>query len=165
MQTRSWLSTEAIRLQFGKQCLVDGLELDLKPGLNMLLGRNGTGKTTLIRCLSGWITPQSGAVYIEQEAIQEIDSKELARKLAVVRTRKDRPAYFPVLDFLKLGRFPYSGFWNQTSENDQRIIDRAIDQIGIQGLLSKNLDQLSDGEYQKVAIAQSLIQETPILLL
>ena len=68
-------------------------------------------------------------------------------------------------EMVALGRSPYTGFWGSLGDEDNRIVDKALEMVGISELGNRMIDTLSDGERQKVMIAKALAQQTPVIYL
>jgi iron complex transport system ATP-binding protein len=130
-----------------------------------LVGRNGVGKSTLLRSLSGLQPPLSGDVLLGGSSIASYSHKALARLVSVVTTRDVPVPSMSSWEVVALGRSPYTQFWGQLSPADKEIVDRSIDITGISPLASRRVGSLSDGERQKVMIAKAIAQETPVILL
>lgn len=142
------------------------LDLTLRPGQFVcLLGPNGAGKSTLIKTLAGIQHPLQGKVFIEQKDIYTIRKSELARKLSLVLTDVIQTGNLDVYTVLTLGRYPYANWFGTLRETDKKIIIQAARTTGIEQHLGKQLDQLSDGERQKVMITRALVQDTPLVIL
>lgn len=152
----------------GKQTttLLSGIHLQLYSGeITCLLGQNGAGKSTLLRTFSGVLPPLQGSVFINGKTLSSFSFSSLARLVSVVLTEKVELGNFTVFSVVALGRSPYTGFLGTVSTKDNKIIDQALENAGISHLRNRNYDELSDGEKQKVMIAKSLAQETPLILL
>jgi len=146
--------------------LLSGINLQLYSGeITCLLGQNGAGKSTLLRTFSGVLPSLQGSVFINEKNLSSFSSSSLARNVSVVLTEKVELGSFPVFSVVALGRSPYTGFLGTISAKDSQIIDHALENAGISNLRNRNYDELSDGEKQKVMIAKSLAQETPVILL
>lgn len=144
--------------------------------LTCMLGANGVGKSTLLRTLAGFQAALAGEIHIarqrekDREAtgfdeIRRLTKKELARRISVVLTGKPDVQNITATELVGLGRSPYTGFWGSLNEADHRIVDEALQLVGIQALAGRMIQTLSDGERQKVMIAKALAQQTPIILL
>jgi iron complex transport system ATP-binding protein len=140
--------------------------------LTCLLGANGVGKSTLLRTLSAFQPAIKGDIFIstneEGEKRKEISSltdKELSKLIGVVLTEKPDVKNMSVRELVSLGRSPYTGFWGTYTDEDLRIVDEAIEMVGITDLCRRPVHTLSDGERQKVMIAKALAQQTPVIFL
>lgn len=88
--------------------------------------------------------------------------KQLAKSISVVLTAQMDDIHLKVEEIIGLGRSPYSNFWGSLSQEDQKIVNEAIHEVGIQHLRGRIFNTLSDGERQKVMIAKALAQQTPL---
>ncbi len=150
----------------GQRRVTAPLSVKLPEGrLICLVGRNGVGKSTLLRSLSGLQPPLSGDVLLGGSSIASYSHKALARLVSVVTTRDVPVPSMTSWEVVSLGRSPYTQFWGQLSPADKEIVDRSIDITGISPLASRRVGSLSDGERQKVMIAKAIAQETPVILL
>lgn len=164
------LHTEKLTIGYKNRNVVHtvghALDLALRPGQFVcLLGPNGAGKSTLIKTLAGIQHPLAGQVFIAQEDIYTIRRNALARKLSLVLTDTVQTGNLDVYTVLTLGRYPYANWFGALQEADKKIITDAARATGIEQHLGKQLDQLSDGERQKVMIARALVQDTPLIIL
>ncbi|MDR2461261.1 MAG: ABC transporter ATP-binding protein [Deltaproteobacteria bacterium] len=130
-----------------------------------MLGPNGVGKTTLLRTISKHIPGLAGTVYIDGRVNTSIKTSELAKILSVVMTDKAAPPLLSVLEFVSLGRHPHTGFMGFLSPADQEVVTDSLLAVRAEGLADRFIDQLSDGERQKVVLARALAQEPRLLLL
>ncbi|MCC8118628.1 MAG: ABC transporter ATP-binding protein [Bacteroidales bacterium] len=133
--------------------------------MTCLLGPNGAGKSTLMRTLSGFQPPLGGEILIMGKPLIDYTAAELARVIGVVLTEKLTLRNMTVEELIGMGRSPYTGFWGKLNDEDRRVVNDAIDAVGIEALRSRTIQTLSDGERQKVMIAKALAQETPIIIL
>jgi len=130
-----------------------------------LVGNNGIGKSTLLKTLFGTLPPLSGKVLLEGKDITKFSVEELAKNISIVLTDKIGGFNLTVFDVVASGRIPYLNAFGQLKEEDEKITEQSIEQIGIVELKDKFVDELSDGQRQKVMIAKSLAQQTPVILL
>ena len=138
--------------------------------LTCLLGRNGIGKSTLLRTLSAFLPPLGGDILLHVDnqrpmPLTHYTDKQLSRLIGVVLTEKPDVRDMSIEELIGMGRSPYTGFWGRLSEEDHRIVDEAIELVGIGSLSGRYVHTLSDGERQKVMIAKALAQQTPIIYL
>lgn len=130
-----------------------------------LIGANGKGKSTLLRTLSGNQPPLSGTVSINGENVQLVSKARLAKLMSLVFTSATGAGGLTVRELVALGRHPHTGFLGRLSDNDNRIVDTAMEQVGIAHKAKNFVAELSDGERQKTFIAKALAQETPVIFL
>jgi iron complex transport system ATP-binding protein len=130
-----------------------------------LLGPNGTGKSTLLRTLSRVQRPLAGAVLIGGADIRRLSQSELARRLAVVLTERVNAGIMSAYDLVGLGRYPHTGWAGRLTPRDHAVVRWAIDATGSADLAARNVQELSDGERQRVMIARALAQEPSVMLL
>jgi iron complex transport system ATP-binding protein len=145
---------------------VDGVSFPVPRGkLTALAGPNGSGKSSIVRALLRRADVVSGAVSIDGKDVKAFSFADLARKVAVVPQREE--AAFPtrVRDYVALGRYPHLGLWRAPGSDDDRAVNQALAQSGVEDLAERDTDALSGGEWQRVRIARALAQETPCLVL
>ena len=133
--------------------------------LTCLLGRNGIGKSTLLRTLSAFQPALEGEVLMGDAPLSTCSDKELSQRIGVVLTEKPDVRNMTVAEMVGMGRSPYTGFWGTLSENDRQIVDEALLLVGIGELRGRMIHTLSDGERQKVMIAKALAQQTSVIYL
>ena len=130
-----------------------------------LIGSNGIGKSTLLRTLTGFQKALGGEILLNDRKLSSFPIKELARVLSFVSTEAIRVQNLRVWELLSMGRFPYTNLIGTLTEEDNRIIKRAIQQVGLIGYEDRMIDQISDGERQRAMIARTLVQDTPLIIL
>ena len=141
------------------------LQLQASPSqIIALLGPNGSGKSTLLRTLAGMQPPLAGQVLLNGRPLASLTPSQRATQLAVVLTEAP-DANLTVYDLVATGRYPYTGWFGRTSEEDERAISRALRQTNTQNFAHRPIGTLSDGEQQKVMIARAVAQDTPLLIL
>lgn len=150
----------------GTQLLTEGLSLVAPEGeLVALLGRNGVGKSTLLRVLAGVRTPLKGRATFDGKEITAMTAHQRARKIAFVTTEQIAVAHLRVHEVVALGRSPYTGWLGTLAPEDRRIVGESLERVGMSAFRDKALESLSDGERQRVMIARALAQDTPLMLL
>ena len=149
-----------------EKVVAKGLNATLNGGeLTCLLGRNGIGKSTLLRTLAAFQPPLRGSILLATSPLTALTDKELSRTIGLVLTERPDVQNMTVRFLVGMGRSPYTGFWGTLSATDEAIVDEAIRMVGIESLENRQVQTLSDGERQKVMIAKALAQQTPIIYL
>ena len=142
------------------------LNFELQTGeLTCLLGANGAGKSTLLRTLSASQASLGGELLMLDKPLNEYTEKERSRTIGVVLTDKTFAGGLSVYELIALGRQPHTGFFGRLNKDDRRIIEEAMENVGIAHKAKSYTAELSDGERQKVMIAKALVQECPLILL
>ncbi|MFY9241792.1 MAG: ABC transporter ATP-binding protein [Polaribacter sp.] len=142
------------------------IQLSIEKGkLVTVLGKNGIGKSTLLRTISKVQKPLIGTVFINQKNINEISNKELSTALSLVLTERLPESQITVFELVALGRQPYTNWIDTLSEKDLNKINWAIEQTEINHLKEKFFYELSDGQLQRVLIARALAQDTDLIIL
>ena len=160
------LSIENLSIGYGSRTVASHLSATLRAGcLTCLVGRNGVGKSTLLKTLSGFLPPLSGTVCISGRDASALTGRERARLVSVVLTGRPEVRMLTVEETVALGRTPYTNLWGRLTAHDTAVIDSSIAAVGIAPLRHRNIGSLSDGECQKVMIAKALAQTTPLVLL
>jgi iron complex transport system ATP-binding protein len=130
-----------------------------------LMGDNGVGKSTLLKTITGSLKALSGEVLLNERNINTYTASELAQHISIVVTEKIGGFNLTVWDVVASGRIPYINMFGKLSSADEAIVLRCLEQMGLTPLKDKFVDELSDGQRQKVMIAKSLAQQTPVIIL
>ncbi|GAE35870.1 heme ABC transporter ATP-binding protein [Halalkalibacter akibai] len=156
-----------VSVQYGQTKVVKDLSFDVKQGeLFGIIGPNGSGKTTLLKAIGGSLSLENGKIVIDGNDLSSFQSKELARKLAVLPQQSETAFSYSVWDVVALGRYPYQKGWLQgLTAEDKAVITQALKQTDTFQFRKKPLQQLSGGERQRVLLARALAQEPDLLLL
>ncbi len=155
-----------LTLAYGSRVLLEGVSAEIPSGsVTALIGRNGAGKSTLLRAIAGLGEPSSGEINLCGRPSASLTSQERATTISVVTTEKIRIANLSCEDTVALGRAPYTNWIGRMQEADRAIVERSLQLVGMQAFARKSMDQLSDGECQRILIARALAQDTPIILL
>lgn len=157
---------QSLSLGYGSRILIDSLSATVKSGeLTALVGRNGTGKSTLLRAITGLGERKGGDILLGDKSIDSLSTAELATMVAFVTTDKVRIANLRCRDVVALGRAPYTNWIGRMQEQDEEIVMRSMELVGMSDYADKTMDRMSDGECQRIMIARALAQQTPIILL
>ncbi len=158
------LSVQDIRVGYnGSGLVLEDLGFTLRAGEALaILGPNGVGKTTLLRCINAMIKPQAGSVKIENEDVFAMRSGQIARRLGYV-AQHSQPGRMTTFDAVLLGRKPHMGW--KVGREDLHKVAAVLHQLGLEHLALRDINAMSGGELQKVCVARALVQEPRVLLL
>jgi iron complex transport system ATP-binding protein len=157
------LDTRRLHFAYNGIDVLRKINFQVKPGeLLAILGPNGVGKTTLLKCLNTIHRPHDGVVLVEGLDILQMPPADIATRVGYVAQRSET-ARFTVFDAVLMGRKPHIRW--RTSERDLQIVDSAIRHLHLEDKTLRFIDQLSGGELQKVCIARAMVQEPRLMLL
>ncbi|MET0190670.1 MAG: ABC transporter ATP-binding protein [Pseudonocardia sediminis] len=162
----SKLRTERIGLAYDDTTVLADLSVEVPRGrITSIVGPNGCGKSTLLRAMARLLKPRTGAVYLDGEAIADLATREVAKRLGVLPQDPRAPEGLTVRELAAQGRYPHQSFLRQWSKSDERAVTRALEITGVDGFADRSLDTLSGGQRQRAWISMALAQETDTLLL
>ena len=147
----------------GAQDVLKDVSFKIEPGKFLaILGNNGVGKSTLLKCFNHILKPDSGEVLLDGENLLRLSAREVAKRVAFV-SQSVPDTQMTVHDVVMLGRRPYMK-WGFTEE-DHNIVHDAMHRLDVEDMRGRFLNQLSGGEKQKVMLARALAQQPKVLLL
>ena len=151
---------------YGERTLLSEVEATIEKGkLTALIGRNGTGKSTLLRAIAGLNRRYLGRILLDGRSAADMRAAKMARILAFVTTERTRIANLKCEDVVAIGRAPYTNWIGRMQEADKEIVMRSLASVGMEAYADRTMDKMSDGECQRIMIARALAQDTPIILL
>jgi iron complex transport system ATP-binding protein len=157
------LDTQRLRFAYNGTDILKNIDFQVAPGeLLAILGPNGVGKTTLLKCINTIHRPHDGAILVEGTDVLRMRPNDIATRVGYVAQRSE-PARLTVFDAVLMGRKPHIRW--RTADRDLQIVDAALRHLHLEGKTLRRIDQLSGGELQKVCIARALVQEPRLLLL
>jgi iron complex transport system ATP-binding protein len=160
------LSISSLSVGYNKKKVLSNINVVVdKPKLITLIGRNGQGKSTLLKTLTGLIPSIEGELFFKGKINKELSHKEKSKLFSVVLTSPPAINNITVKDFVAYGRYPYTNWLAVKKEEDSLQINQAMELCGITNFATTNITNLSDGERQKVALARAIAQNTPIIFL
>ncbi len=152
-----------VNFSYKSRHVLDGVSFTVQADdVVSILGPNGVGKTTLIKCIDKVLKPDSGSVHIQGADLHRMSKKDIARNVGYV-AQKSEVSRTTVFDSVLLGRKPHFD-WNVT-DRDIRLAGRVLHLLGLDDLVLKYIDEISGGEYQLVQIARVLVQQPKVILL
>ena len=155
-----------ITVRFGKREILNDISADIAGGrITAVMGPNGCGKTTLLRCVGGLMQPTGGDVLIDDNPVGSYSARALAQKVAFVRQQVHTDFEFSAFETVLMGRNPYQKRLQNESQADWDIVEQCMRQTNTWHLRFAKPNQMSGGELQRVMIARALAQQTPVLLM
>ena len=150
---------------YGNKRILDGVNVTFdEPGLYCIVGPNGVGKSTLVKCILGIYKIESGSILLDGHDLSEFTPKDLAQVIGFVPVTSSDIFSMSVLDTVMMGRYPHQKM-GMPSEFDWKIVKRALNMMNVRHLALSDMDELSAGQLQKVVLAKGIAQQPRVLLL
>ena len=162
----SVLSAKHISAGYGEKCIVSDLSIEVSPRETVsLIGRNGVGKTTILRSLAGMLPLLSGEILFEGKTLETLGLAERARKISVCFTERMDAGQMSCFEVVGMGRYPYTGRFGKLQKEDERVIRETMEMTGIADFWNLPYRKASDGMKQLVLLARAMAQEPDLLIL
>lgn len=130
-----------------------------------LIGPNGSGKTSLLRCAFRYSRPAQGKVAVDDHDVWSRSPRWCARRVAVVAQEFPEAFGLTLLDVIRMGRAPHQRFFSADSANDRDLVASAVIAVGLKGYEQHRFETLSGGEKQRCLLARALVQQPRLLVL
>lgn len=163
----SLLELQDLSFAYGEKNIFQHINYELAPGqICCLMGPNGCGKSTLMDCILGENVPKSGQVLLAGRDIRTYKPRELAALLSYVPQVHERTFPYTIRQVVQMGRTPYCRFYGGgDGKEDERIVDEALELVGLGPLADQPYTQISGGEMQLTMLARAIVQDTPLILM
>ncbi|MDO5846436.1 MAG: ATP-binding cassette domain-containing protein [Methanocorpusculum sp.] len=159
----SRLKVKEVGFEYGAAKILEDVTVGVSPGeILAILGPNGVGKSTLLKCMNMILRPKRGTIFIGDDDLSRLSGREIARQAGYVAQRNES-ARMTVFDSVLLGRRPHIG-WKIT-EHDYALVYDALEKFGLSSMQLRYVDELSGGELQRVCVCRAIVQEPSVLLL
>lgn len=160
------LYTDDLSIGYGEQLIVKDLSVQIpNQKITTIIGPNGCGKSTLLKAITRIISHQSGTVVLDGKNVAKENTKQLAKKMAILPQTPEGASGLTVGELVSYGRFPYQTGFGRLSKKDYEVVDWALNVTGTSAFKYYPVDALSGGQRQRVWIAMALAQETEIIFL
>lgn len=160
------LKTISLSIGYDNNPVTSDINITLNDGdIIALVGPNGAGKSTLFKTLSSHIKPIGGRIELLGKDLLSYSPKERAKLLGLVLTERPDDMFLKVYDVVAAGRYPYTDMFGNLTEYDKKVIKASLELVGINNLIDRVFNTLSDGEKQKIMIAKAIAQNTPVIML
>ena len=158
------MNVENLIKKYDGKAVVDLVSFEIPKGkVISLIGPNGAGKSTVMGMISRLIAKDSGIISFEEKDLSKWNSKELAKRLAILTQHNNVQMKLTVKELVAFGRFPYSG--SRLTQEDYKMIDKAIAYMELEEFADRFIDELSGGQRQRAYIAMVIAQDTEYVLL
>lgn len=160
------IKIENVSLSYDKRTVLEDITLNLKEKSFIgIIGKNGTGKSTLLKSVVGLLKPVKGNIFIDDKNVYDMKKNVLAKKISFMPQTMQFDFSFNVKDFIMFGRYPYINMFKLASAEDFKIVEDVMKLTETSEFAERNINELSGGERQKVLLAQTLVQQTDIVAL
>lgn len=150
--------------KYGNKAVVDNVSLNIEKGkITSFIGPNGAGKSTVLSIISRIMKKDEGQVIIDGTELEKWDSKELAKKIAILKQSNNINVRLTIKEIVSFGRYPHCE--GRLSDEDMKYVDEAIEYMQLKDIENRYLDELSGGQRQRAYIAMVIAQNTEYVLL
>jgi iron complex transport system ATP-binding protein len=151
---------------YGSREILRGIDFSAGPGeILSVLGPNGVGKTTLLRCMMGFLKWKSGRTLVDGRDILSMKQSDVWKKIAYVPQSKSSVFSYTALEMVLMGRTAHLKVFALPTAEDRRIAESVMEEVGIASLRDKKCSQLSGGELQMTLIARAMAARPQLLIL
>lgn len=158
------IDLKEVSKKYHEKAVVKGVNLTIqKQQLTAFIGPNGAGKSTILSMISRLVAKDTGEIYLDHNEVKAWRSKELAKKLSILRQTNTISMQITVKELVEFGRFPYTK--GKLTIDDQQIVKESMEHLGLDTLANQTIDTLSGGQLQRAYIAMVLAQDTDYILL
>lgn len=160
------INIKNLKVGYDKKIIIEELNLSLEKGkITSIIGSNGCGKSTLLKSIGRILKKENGEIFILDKNMNDMKSKEIAEKLAILSQNPTAPSQLKVEELVSYGRYPHRTNVSKLSNEDKQKIEWALKVTNTFEFRYRELSDLSGGQRQRVWLAMALAQETDILLL
>lgn len=160
------LTVNQIGLGYQHKKIIEELDISfIKGNISVIIGPNGCGKSTLLKGISRLLKKETGSIILDGINMDELSTKEIAKKLAFLPQSATAPEDATVRDVVELGRYPHRALLKKKDASEITIVNDVLEQVGLTELAELPVKSLSGGQKQRVWIAMALAQKTSVVLL
>ena len=161
-----YLSAQKLCVGYNKRILIGDIDLKIGAGeIITLIGRNGSGKSTILKSLSRQLDTLGGVIYVNGSDVKSLSHKDFATKFSVVLTERIKTDRMTCREIVEAGRYPYTNFFGKLKEEDKRIVEESIRMVGGESLSERLFSDISDGQRQRILLARAICQQPQIMIL
>lgn len=160
------VKAQSISFSWGDKEILNDISLQAENGAFIgIIGPNGSGKNTFLKCVYRVLKQRNGCVYIDGKDVRKMSYRETAKRIGVVAQHNSYDFDFLVRDMVLMGRSPHKSMMERDNAADYALMRAALVEVGLEGFEERTFASLSGGEQQRVVLARALAQQTPILVL
>ncbi|MBD7983871.1 ATP-binding cassette domain-containing protein [Sporosarcina sp. Sa2YVA2] len=149
---------------YGKKVVVEKVNVDIHRGkITSFIGPNGAGKSTLLSMVSRLVDADTGEVLVDNDQVKRMKSNEFSKRVSILKQSNFMNVRLTIRELVSFGRFPYSR--GKLNAEDIRIVEQAMDYMGLMEMQNEYMDELSGGQRQRAFIAMVIAQDTDYILL
>jgi iron complex transport system ATP-binding protein len=157
------LKVDGVAFGYKSHSVLEDIEVGVSRGeILAILGPNGVGKSTLLRCMNMILRPQKGVILVDNADLSKMSANDIAKNVGYV-AQKSEAARMTVFDSVLLGRKPHIT-WKLTKD-DYAMVEDALAKFGLSSMQLRYIDEISGGELQRVCVCRAIVQEPSVLLL
>ena len=161
-----FFKTENLTVGYDGKPIVNNIDVSIKKGqILSLIGPNGSGKSTILKSITKQLKVIDGVVFLSGSPINDINSRDMARRAAVGLTERPKPELMTCGDVVAVGRYPYTGMLGILSASDKEKINEALCLVNALDLKDRCFSEVSDGQLQRIMLARAICQEPEIIIL
>lgn len=151
---------------YGGADIVSGISFEVEAGeILTMIGPNGGGKSTVLKAVCGLLRRSGGSVELCGRNADTMSRAERSRILSVMLTERIRPDLMTCRDVIAAGRYPYTGTFGALTEEDEKIVENAVETVNARDFADSDFNSVSDGQRQRVLLARAICQEPRVLIL
>lgn len=163
---KPYLYTERMAVGYGKTVLIDDVSIRVARGeIVTLIGRNGAGKSTILKSIIRQLALMGGRVVLDGSDLAALDMQQTAKKMSVLMTERIHPEMMSCFDVAAMGRYPYTGRFGALSGEDKKKVREALSLVHAWELAETDFSCISDGQRQRVLLARAICQEPEVIVL
>lgn len=160
------LIAKDIMAGYGQKNILQSVNIHIPENkISVILGSNGSGKSTMLKTFCRLIAPSAGVITLDGTPLAQIKSKDIAKSIGLLPQTSIAPEGIKVAELVSRGRYPHRQFMTGLTKEDYKAIEEAMEAMKITELADRSIEELSGGQRQRVFIALALAQETDILFL
>lgn len=162
----SYIRMDDLSVGYNGKAIIRDICIDIQKGdIISLIGPNGAGKSTILKSITRQLTLIGGKVIFNEKDLHRMPFHDLSKKMAVVLTERLKTDLLTCYDIVASGRYPYTGRLGILSEEDERIVDEALEVVHATELGAKDFNAISDGQRQRVLLARAICQDPEVIVL